>query len=30
MMAEMTYNDIIDEITEKNILLNYNKLFIQF
>lgn len=24
------YNNIIDEITEENILLNYNKLFIEF
>lgn len=26
----MIYNDLIDEITEKNILLDYNKLFMQF
>lgn len=26
----MIQNDIIDEITDENFLLNYNKLFIQF
>lgn len=29
-MTKMIYNDIIDQITEENILLNYAKLFIEF